>query len=146
MCGVQLQVLHTILSIKGCCYQLSTMPQDTQRPTVIMSLLSILSASLICCCYRYCWYTQPLVTKGLHTPHHSTSQHSTGHAVGHQGCRPRSRTTQPAALCPAHPITEPAGKVPAEAEYRPCVWKGIGLVLQQKKKEQQAVGTWLVDS
>ena len=42
------------------------------------------------------------------------------HAVGHHGCSPMSLTTQPAALCPAQPTTDPAGWVPAEAEYRPC--------------------------
>lgn len=38
----------------------------------------------------------------------------------HHCCSPRSRITAAAALCPAQPITEPAGWQPAEHEYRPC--------------------------
>lgn len=39
--------------------------------------------------------------------------------MGQWGVSPMSLTMVAAALCPAHPMTDPAGKVPADAEYRP---------------------------
>lgn len=57
----------------------------------------------------------------------------------HHCARPRSRIRAAAALCPAQPITEPAGWHPAEHAYRPCTRECRGTDVELGVEPQQAL-------